>query len=344
MLIIPSLRQLPVGINGISLCTCGVGVLLRVFIPLYSDSDANVIILVLLFISLILASLYILKCILFFKETLLSDWNLPIQIGGIGSLSIAFIVQGSLFYDSLGEPSLSLYWLLLATAFIVFINIVFLRSCIVNKVPPEPFYHTSVFNSLFVPAFLPSDPYYCVIIRDIFFVYGLIMAVTIVPTSAYRILFLKDEQMTPRVARNPTCAIQQSAWAVCSAAWLKHPISFSGVDVQKNKGVEVLHFFFVLAQVGYIVTINRTLAAQIDLSSHRVSSHLLRFHFPLHKHSHHNMLVSQNLPEDGCLVGSARVLSRDHRFHGHVCGQGTLHVPRSDPSHVTTEKLLGDTN
>ena len=81
------------------------------------------------------------------------------------------------------------------------------------------------------------------------------MAVTIVPTSAYRILFLKDEQMTPRVARNPTCAIQQSAWAVCSAAWLKHPISFSGVDVQKNKGVEVLHFFFVLAQVGYIVTI-----------------------------------------------------------------------------------------
>ena len=170
------------------------------------------------------------------------------------------------------------------------------------------------------------------------------MAVTIVPTSAYRILFLKDEQMTPRVARNPTCAIQQSAWAVCSAAWLKHPISFSGVDVQKNKRVEVLHFFFVLAQVGYIVTINRTLAAQIDLSSHRVSSHLLRFHFPLHKHSHHNMLVSQNLPEDGCLVGSARVLSRDHRFHGHVCGQGTLHVPRSDPSHVTTEKLLGDTN
>ena len=72
MLIIPLLRQLPVGINGISLSSCGVGVLLRVFIPLYSDSDANVIILVLLFISLILASLYILKCILFFKEKLLS--------------------------------------------------------------------------------------------------------------------------------------------------------------------------------------------------------------------------------------------------------------------------------
>jgi len=255
-MLIPSLRQLPVGINGICLCTCGVAILLRVFIPLYSDSNANEIIILLLSISLALATLYILKCIFFLKEALQSDWNLPIQINGIGSLSIALTVQGSLFYDPLGEPSLSLYWLLLATAFIAYVNIIFLRSCIINNVPPEPIYNTSIFNVFFVPALLPSDPSYCVIIRDIFFVYGLIMAAFVVPTSMYRILFLKDEDhATPCVARNPTCAIQQAALSICCTAWLQHPISFSGVDVQQNQGLEVLHLFFALSQVGYIVTI-----------------------------------------------------------------------------------------
>ena len=240
-----------------------------------------------------------------------------------------------------------MYWLLLATAFIVFINIVFLRSCIVNKVPPEPFYHTSVFNSC-VSSQRPL--LLCVIIRDIFFVHGLIMAVTIVPTSAYRILFLKDEQMTPRVARNPTCAIQQSAWAVCSAAWLKHPISFSGVDVQKNKGVEVLHFFFVLAQVGYIVTIIALWQRRSILVATGYHPTFSAFTFPFTNTAITTCLYRKTFPKMGVWLDLlvfyhviiAFVFLR--RFHGHVCGQGTLHVPRSDPSHVTTEKLLGGTN
>ena len=72
----------------------------NIFIPIYSNgSNANEIIILLLSSSLLLASLYILKCVLHFNEAISSDWNLPLQIGGIGSLSIAFSVQGSLFND-----------------------------------------------------------------------------------------------------------------------------------------------------------------------------------------------------------------------------------------------------
>ncbi len=160
-----SLRHLPVGINGIGVCLCGIGALFRVFIPIYSNgSNANEIIILLLSSSLLLASLYILKSVLHFNEAISSDWNLPLQIGGIGSLSIAFSVQGSLFNDPVAEPSLSLYWLLLATAFIALENIILLRPCIINNVPPELVYNTSVFNCFFVPALLPSNPYYCVVI------------------------------------------------------------------------------------------------------------------------------------------------------------------------------------
>lgn len=254
--LLPSLLRLPVGINGISVCLSGIGALFRVFIPIYSNgSNANEIIILLLSLSLLLASLYILKCILHFHETISSDWNLPLQIGGIGSLSIAFAVQGSLFNDPVNEPSLSLYWLLFATAFIAFENIIFLRSCIINNVPPEPVYNTSVFNCFFVPSLLPSNPYYCIVIRDVFFVYGLAMTVYVAPVSMYRLLFLKDDQGAPLVVRNPTCAIQQAVFSVSSTAWLVHPISFSGVSVQNNQGVEVIHTFFALSQVGYIVTI-----------------------------------------------------------------------------------------
>ena len=81
------------------------------------------------------------------------------------------------------------------------------------------------------------------------------MAAYVVPMSMCRILLLKDEHMSPRVARNPTCAIQQAVLSICCTAWLLHPISFSGVSVQNNQGVEVLHAFFALSQVGYVVTI-----------------------------------------------------------------------------------------
>ena len=254
-MILPSLRLLPVGVNGICLCACGVGALLRVFLPLYSNSNANEIIFLLLSVSLALTCLYFFKCIFYLNETLSSDWDLPIQISGIGSLSNALIVQGTLFDVPVGEPSLSLYWLLLATAFIAFVNVIFLRSCIINKVPPEPIYNTSVFNCFFVPALLPSDPSYCVIIRDIFFVYGLTMTIYVFPMSIYRLLFVRDDNKFLLVAQNPTCAILQSGISICCTAWLLHPISFSGVSVQNNQGVEVLHVFFALSQFGYVVTI-----------------------------------------------------------------------------------------
>eukprot|EP01035_Chromulina_nebulosa_P002293 gene2293-3092_t len=252
---LPSLR-LPVGVNGICLCLCGTGALLKVFVPLYkSNSNADEIIFILLSASLVLACLYILKCIFYLNEALSSDWTLPIQIGGIGSLSIAFIVQGSLFYDPVDKKLLSLYWQLLATAFIAFVNFIFLISCIINKVPPEPVYNTSVFNSFFVSALLPSDPSYCVLIRDIFFVYGLTMTIYVFPMSIYRLLFVRDDNKFLLVAQNPTCAILQSGISICCTAWLLHPISFSGVSVQNNQGVEVLHVFFALSQFGYVVTI-----------------------------------------------------------------------------------------
>eukprot|EP01036_Dinobryon_divergens_P025035 gene25035-33545_t len=81
------------------------------------------------------------------------------------------------------------------------------------------------------------------------------MAVYVAPVSMYRLLFLQDHQRSPLVVRNPTCAIQQAVFSVSSTAWLLHPISFSGVSVENNQGVEVIHTFFALSQLGYIVTI-----------------------------------------------------------------------------------------
>ena len=140
------LCELPVAVNGISLCLSGLGLLLRVFVPLYSrGGHANELIYILLSASMALTLLYLAKCTIYTKVAYANDWRLPIQIGAIGSLSINFYIQGTLLNEPAGLSVLSLYWMLCATVFVALVNCVFLRSCWINSVPPEPIYNTCFF-------------------------------------------------------------------------------------------------------------------------------------------------------------------------------------------------------
>ena len=250
------LCELPVAVNGISLCLSGLGLLLRVFVPLYSrGGHANELIYILLSASMALTLLYLAKCSIYTKVAYANDWRLPIQIGAIGSLSINFYIQGTLLNEPAGLSALSLYWMLCATVFVALVNCVFLRSCWINSVPPEPIYNTCFFSCFFIPALLPTNNFYCIVIRDAFFVYGLVAAIFIVPTSIFRLLFLHDNDGLPLVAKNPTCGIQQAVLSIAFSAWMLHPLSFANVSIVDNRNVEVIHLFFALSQFGFIVSL-----------------------------------------------------------------------------------------
>jgi len=251
-----SLEYLPVAINGVSLSLAGVAVELRNLGKEFSCSSVVGIPIKILFTcSISLTFLYFLKIFFYFKRTAFEDWRHPASLAAVGALCMSICLQGSIINHPFMQERLA-FWYVLFGASIQLVEVtVFFRACFLTTTLPEPFFNSAVFSCFFVPVALPGKTAVAVVIRHIFFYYGLVCLLIIFPWQVWRVLFVKDAEKNLLVAMNPSCAILQAAMSISFSAWVVAPPAQTGVDAENGKGMLAIHIFFALSEFGFFVTV-----------------------------------------------------------------------------------------
>lgn len=186
---------------------------------------------------------------MFTKIVYNNDLNTSINVSGIGALCMAICLQGSLMNNPFLQYNISFGYVITGSIIQLIQLVIFASVCYKTNTLPEACYNASVFSCFFIPVCLPGKFHYCYIIRDIFFTYGIILMIPIVPTEYYRLL--NDNN----VSNNPSVALLQAVFSISCTAWLSNPISYININIKQNKNVFILHLWYILSQLGFFATL-----------------------------------------------------------------------------------------
>lgn len=229
--------------------------------------------------GLLLISLYLLKVLLHFPD-FLQDLNAPPKLVGLGSLSMAISLFGSLL--TMEQLKVDVNVIIAVVLFGAFVQLLsmckFFRLCWLESSYPEPYWNAAVLSSVFPAITLPNldhnDYEFVLRIRQAYHILAWCIFMWIIPVMIYRTVIMHRSvinppatkenptsitmidksltipptvQVTEVVAPNPSVCLLQAGTSIMCSAWHRTPLWTS---VDSRIGRIVSHTTFAISTVG----------------------------------------------------------------------------------------------